>query len=118
MLKRISLVMILALALGPFLVAAEQTWLGQISDAMCGADHSMMAHEGKKLNARDCTLECVKGGSKYVFVSEGKVYEITNQELKDLQVHAGHTVNLTGEMAADGKSITVSTIVMPVQKKS
>src|SRR3954466_721259 len=117
MMKRISMVAGLAFALCPFLVAAEQTWAGQISDAMCGADHSMMAHEGKKMSARDCTLECAKGGSKYVFISKGKVYEVKNHDLKDLQVHAGHNVNLSGEMAADGKSITVSKIVMPAGNK-
>jgi tricorn protease-like protein len=80
-------------------------------------DHSMMAHGGKKMSARDCTLECVKGGEKYVFVSKGKVYQVKNQDMKDLQVHAGHTVNLTGEMTPDGKTITVSKIVMPAGKK-
>ena len=98
-------------------LAAEQTWSGQISDAMCGKDHSMMEHGGKKVSARDCTLECVKGGSKYVFVSEGKVYEIGNQSMKDLQLHAGHNVQLTGTMASDGKTIQVSKIVMPSAKK-
>ncbi len=99
------------------LARAEQTWSGQISDAMCGKDHSMMQHGGKKSSARDCTLECAKSGSKYVFVSNGKVYEIGNKTMKDLQVHAGHDVQLTGNMAADGKTIQVSKIVMPVTRK-
>jgi len=98
-------------------LAAEQTWAGQISDAMCGKDHSMMQHGGKKVSARDCTLECAKAGSKYVFVSKGKVYEIGNQTMKDLQVHAGHDVQLTGELTGDGKTIQVSKIVMPAAKK-
>ena len=93
-------------------IAAEQTWTGQISDSMCGADHSMMAHGGKKVSARDCTLECVKGGGKYVFVSKGKVYEIENQDRKDLAEHAGHPIKLTGEMSADGKSVKVDKIAM------
>ena len=97
--------------------AAEQTWTGQISDAMCGKDHSMMQHGGKKVSARDCTLECVKGGSKYVFVSKGKVFEIDNQDVKELQVHAGHNVRLTGELASDGKTVHVSKIAMPAAKK-
>jgi hypothetical protein len=97
--------------------AAEKTWTGQISDAMCGKDHSMMAHDGKKVDARDCTLACVKGGSKYVFVSKGTVYGIDNQDLKDLQMHAGHNVQLTGEMASDGKTLHVSKITMPAGKK-
>ncbi len=98
---------------GASAIAAEQTWTGQISDSMCGADHGMMKHEGKKVSSRDCTLECVKDGGKYVFVSKGKVYEIENQDSKELQQHAGHTVKLTGDMSADGKTITASKIVMP-----
>jgi len=116
--RLISFILSLLLALGSSGAAAEQTLTGQITDAMCGADHSMMKHEGKKVSARDCTLECVKSGSKYAFVSKGKIYEVKNQDLKDLQVHAGHTVKLTGDVAADGKSITVSKIAMAGQKKS
>jgi hypothetical protein len=51
-----------------------------------------------------------------VFVSGGKVYKIENQDLALLQEHAGHTVQLTGEMKGD--TITVSKIVMPGKKKS
>jgi hypothetical protein len=98
-------------------LAAEQTWTGQISDSMCGKDHSMMEHGGKKVSARDCTMQCVKAGAKYVFVSKGTVYAVENQDMRDLQTHAGHTVRLTGEMASDSKSIRVSKIAMPASKK-
>ena len=57
---------------------------------------------------RDCTLACIKGGSKYVFVSDGKVYNISNQKLGALKVHAGETVQLTGTMKGD--TVTVSKI--------
>jgi hypothetical protein len=92
-------------------IAAQQTWTGQISDEMCGADHSAMNQNGK-ISAHDCTLTCVKGGSKFVFVSEGKVYPIENQNLPDLTKHAGHTVKLTGDLGSDGKTITVSKVEM------
>jgi hypothetical protein len=88
--------------------AAEQTWTGAISDSMCGADHSAMAKGDKKVNAHDCTLTCVKGGGKFVFVSEGKVFDIANQDFGDLTKYAGETVNLTGDLGSDGKTITVS----------
>jgi hypothetical protein len=93
--------------------AAEQTWTGKISDDMCGASHKGMEHAGKKTDDRECTLVCVKGGSKYVFVSEGKVYAVENQSFAGLKEHAGHTVKLTGEMSADKKAIKVSKIEMP-----
>jgi hypothetical protein len=98
--------------------AADQTWTGKISDSMCGAKHDASAeHGGKKMSDRDCTLACVKDHSaKYVFVTGGKVYNVGNQDLADLQEHAGHTVKLTGEM--NGDTITVSKIAMPAKKGS
>ena len=33
----------------------------------------------------------LKAGGKYVFVTGGKVYNIADQDLGDLQTHAGHT---------------------------
>lgn len=99
---------------------ATETWTGKISDNMCGADHSKMASEhasgSAKVSDRDCTAACVKNGGKYVFVREGKVYNIANQDYAGLQQHAGHTVKLTGDMQGD--SITVSNIVMPGKGKS
>jgi hypothetical protein len=98
--------------------AADQTWTGKISDSMCGAKHDTAAeHVGKAMSDRDCTLACVKEhNAKYVFVSGGKVYNVSNQDFGTLQEHAGHTVKLTGEMSGD--TITVSKIVMPTNKKS
>ena len=92
--------------------AGQQTWTGEISDNMCGANHQAMAKQGQKVNPRECTLECVKGGSKFVFVSKGQVYDINNQDLPDLKQHAGHKVELTGDLASDKKTITVAKIQM------
>ncbi len=98
-----------------FAAAADQTWTGQISDSMCGASHAkMMAmHKDAKMTDRDCALGCVKGGGKYVFVMDGNVYKIANQDLAALQQHAGHTVRLTGDLQGD--TITVSKIAMPAK---
>ena len=97
---------------------ADQTWNGKISDSSCGASHKAMAaeHGGAKTSDRDCTLACVKGGSKYVFVTGGKVYNIANQDYAGLEQHAGHAVKLTGSMM--GGTITVSSIEMPGKKKA
>jgi hypothetical protein len=91
--------------------AIAATWTGQISDSMCGAHHKTMAEHGKKMSARECTEGCVKNGGKYVFVSKGKVHNIENQDFAGLAEHAGHTVNLTGDM--DGESIKISNLEMP-----
>src|SRR3954470_10425817 len=91
--------------------AAEQTWSGKISDSACGAKHEEAAEGQGVMADRDCTQACVRGGSKYVLVVDGKVFQIANQDNKDLATHAGHAVKLTGELK--GNSITVSKIEMP-----
>jgi hypothetical protein len=91
--------------------AADQTWTGAISDKMCGADHKKM---GGKMSDRECTQACAKGGAPYVLVADGKVYQLTNHDA-DLRTHAGHTVNLTGELKGD--SIRVSKVEMPNPSK-
>ena len=89
--------------------ALAATWTGQISDSACGMSHAKMMASDKSLKTdRDCTLACIKGGSKYVFVSDGKVYNISNQKLGALKLNAGETVELTGKMKGD--TITVSKI--------
>ena len=91
--------------------AADKTWTGKVSDSMCGASHASMTSVHPGMTDRDCTQACIKAGGKYVFVTGGKVYKIANQDDADLVTHAGHTVQLTGDMSGD--TITVSKIVMP-----
>ena len=130
--KRVPMAMVPGFAAALFMVlsasAAEKTWSGKISDSQPGASHAKMLEGHKKQGEvskevkgkeadRECTLACVKAGGKYVFVSQGKVYEIQNQDNAGLNEHTGHTVKLTGEMSADGKSITVSKVEMTGAKK-
>jgi len=91
--------------------AAEQTWAGKISDSACGAKHEEAAEGQGVMADRDCTQACIRGGSKYVLVADGKVLQIANQDNKDLATHAGHAVKLTGELK--GNAIVVSKIEMP-----
>lgn len=91
--------------------AAEQTWAGKISDSACGAKHEEAAEGQGVMADRDCTQACIRGGSKYVLVVDGKVFQIANQDNKDLATHAGHAVRMTGELK--GNAITVSKIEMP-----
>ena len=88
-------------------VAADQTWTGAISDKMCGADHKKM---GGKMSERDCTIACTKGGTPYVLVVDGNVYQLSGHD-SDLKTHAGHTVNVTGDLKGD--TIRVSRVEMP-----
>jgi hypothetical protein len=106
---RLTLSLLLVSVMG---FAAEQTWTGQITDSMCGANHSAMSSGGKAVNPHDCTLVCTKGGAKFAFVSKGKVFDIADQNFADLTEHAGHTVSLTGDLGSDVKTITVSKLAM------
>jgi hypothetical protein len=92
--------------------AATMTMNGRISDSMCGASHAKMiaAHQGAKMTDKDCTLGCAKAGAKYVFVSQGRIYQIPNQNQSDLMKNAGESVRLTGDV--NGDTITVSKVAM------
>jgi hypothetical protein len=100
----------LVLATPSFPLAAEQTWSGKISDSACGAKHEEAAEGQGVMADRDCTQACIRGGSKYVLVVDGKVFQIANQDNKDLATHAGHAVKMTGELK--GNAITVTKIEM------
>ena len=90
-------------------VSAQQTFMGQISDSLCKAKHEEAAEDQGKMSDHDCTIACVKGGSKYVLLgSDGKVYDIANQDFKDLEKNAGAKVKVTGELK--GSAISVSKI--------
>ena len=86
--------------------APEQTWTGKISDSNCKDTHPAGEHQGKKMSEADCTNVCVKKGAKYVFVSDGKVYQLANQNSKTIASHAGQEVKLTGTMKGDTISAT------------
>ena len=111
MTKKLSFAVLALLLASSVPFAAEQTWTGKISDSACGVKHEEAAEGQGVMAARDCTQACVRGGSKYVLVVDGKVYEIANQDNKDLATHAGHIVKMSGEM--NGTKITVSKIEMP-----
>ena len=100
----------LLVAAPSFSTPAEQTWSGTISDSACGPKHEEAAEGQGVMADRDCTQACIRGGSKYVLVVDGKVFQIANQDNKDLATHAGHAVKLTGEFK--GNAITVSKIEM------
>src|SRR5437762_4580845 len=106
-----SVLLLAALLIAPAVPsAAEQTWSGKISDSACGAKHEEAAEGQGVMADRDCTQACVRGGSKYVLVVDGKVFQIANQDLKDLATHAGPAVKMTGELT--GAAIKVTKIEM------
>jgi hypothetical protein len=86
--------------------AAQGTWTGTISDSLCGLSHAAMTEHGTKGTDKQCTTLCVTKGAKYVFVTDGKVLMIANQDLKDLKTFAGDRVTATGDLNRDTVRIT------------
>ncbi len=81
--------------------AKGKVFTGSISDKMCGAKHMMGG------SAKDCTIECVKAGSKFVLVDDsGKVYDLSDQEKP--KAFAGAKVKVMGSLKGD--EIEVSSI--------
>ena len=112
--KRITGLMVIAMVVSAAVVClpAAETLKGSIGDKMCGADHH-------GTEAVKCTTACVKNmNSAYVFiVSKDKVLDIENQKdakvAAELAKHAGHSVEVTGTMSKDGKSVKIDSIAMP-----
>ena len=86
--------------------AAAEKWTGNISDAMCGKSHG--GNGGTPQKDRDCTLKCK--GEGYVFVVGDKIFKFADQKMKELEMHAGHKVEIEGTMKGD--TITVTKVTM------
>ena len=82
--------------------AETKTLEGTISDAMCGAKHSMGI-----TNAAECAVKCVEMGSKYALVVGDKVYELTGKA-DDLKKLAGAKAKITGTV--DGNKVQVTSV--------
>jgi hypothetical protein len=97
----------------------DKTFTGLITDSMCAQSHvanieHARENSGKTMTEKECTVGCVtRRGQKYVFVSNGKVYQISNQTYAGLATRAAENVKLTGRLAGD--TITVSDIA-PIEK--
>lgn len=101
MTRKLGMLIVALLAAGCLAWAGSKSWTGVVSDSMCGAKHATASDE-----AAGCVAKCVQGGSKYVLVSGGKVYELDAQDkFKDF---AGKSVKVTGAMKGD--AITVASV--------
>jgi uncharacterized protein DUF5818 len=83
-------------------MAADMT--GYVSDTKCAADV-------KKVESGDhaaCAAACAGKGAVLVFVSDGKVYKVTDQA--KVKPHAGHKVTISGKV--DGDTLTVDSVKM------
>ncbi len=93
-----------ALFAGTLLAQGKPTTLtGTVTDAMCGAKHTMM----KDTPDKKCTLECVKMGSKYGLIVGDKVYDLDGKE-GDLEKFAGAKAKVSGTL--DGNTVKVKSV--------
>ena len=99
--KRLVMTVITVLAFGCLAWAGSKTWTGTVSDSHCGLKHAVASDA-----AAQCVASCVKGGAKYVLVSDGKVYQLDDQA--KFADYAGKSVKVTGEMKGD--TITVESV--------
>ena len=129
--KRVLLGLVVCiLSFGAYLSAVDKTWTwtGVISCSHCGPVHNP-GHMGDNVDSRNITArECVigktdgsvpgcvsmKNHGKLVFVTGGKVYQISNQDFADIRTHADHAVALIGIMTGD--TIAVSAIRLATKK--
>ena len=106
--KRLVLGIVGVLLAASFSLAAPgkdspKTYVGSIGDSMCGAKHMMPGETDK-----DCTLGCIKEGSKYILIDpSGKIYQLSDQ--KTPEQFAGAKVKVTGTLSGD--TIAVTSIV-------
>lgn len=113
--KIASSLAILVLLSVPALVAGkgkEQSFKGEIMDSACakmGSHDMMMKKEGAK-NAKECTLGCVKMGSKYVLFNAAskKVYQLDDQTKPEQ--FAGDKVIVKGILEKNTDTIHVTDI--------
>lgn len=96
----VSLLSLATLTLG-FGADKPQTFTGTVSDAMCGAKHTMPGNDA------ECTKACVKEGSGYALVVGNKVYKLTGKT-DGLDALAGEQAKVTGTQ--DGDKINVESV--------
>jgi hypothetical protein len=104
-LLRVALLMVAAVGVGLLMwsrgrsdTGVSLAARGQITDSVCAGGHTHASAELRSMSGGDCVRRCVELGAQYVFVSEGVVYLIRNQELQDLVRVAGQEVELQGEV--------------------
>jgi hypothetical protein len=101
MTKKITLLAFALLVFGCLAWAAEESFMGTVSDSNCGAKHAVA---GKQ--AEECVEKCVSGGAKYVLVSKGKVYQLDDQD--KFKGMGGKRVHVKGTL--NGDTITVASV--------
>jgi hypothetical protein len=102
-----TLTVLLLLALGLYAAdTKDQTLTGTVSDAMCGARHTIMPGTPDA----ECVRACIKAGSDYVLVVGAKLYTVKGNTA-DLDKFAGQKAAVTGKVS--GNVIQATSIAAP-----
>jgi hypothetical protein len=91
----------------------NQTYVGEVMDSACaqmGSHDAMMKSHPNMKTVKDCTLGCVKAGSKFVLYNSPNktVYELDDQ--KKAEQFAGQTVTVAGNLDRASGTIHVANI--------
>ena len=106
-LKKHIVLLALILVASAALSAAPKNkqYRGVLSDQICGLNHPELMQD-----ARECTIGCIRGGSRYVLVNrnEGVIYELFGKTIpEDL---AGGKVVITGRWNKRRRAVRVYAI--------
>jgi hypothetical protein len=94
----------------PAFAVKGESYTGEVSDSMCGAEHMM---KGSKA---ECARACAAKGSNYALVVGDKVYTLETSDkalLGKLSDLAGQKARITGK--ADGADSIVVNAVTPTK---
>ena len=80
----------------------DTTLTGIVSDALCGAKHSMT-----NMSAAQCIRMCVKGGQSFALVVGDKTYNLRGDSA-ELDTYAARRVTLKGKLK--GNTVAVNSV--------
>ena len=95
---------VVLLSLGALLQQSAQSWsgwVGRISDSNCGAVHKMS-------DAKQCTLQCVKKGAKYVLLvgePTDHIYKLEGNS-SEFEKLAGAPAKVQGDLSGTTLKVT------------
>ncbi len=95
---------VLALSVNAGAAITSRTFVGYITDTMCGVNHVPM----KIAPDTKCVRECVKGGAKFAFTDGKVVYKLNDQQAP--RKFAGQKVKVTGVLYEKTNTIAVEKI--------
>jgi hypothetical protein len=89
------------------------SYTGEIMDSKCagqGSHNQVMAKEGVK-TAKDCTLLCMKDGSKFVLYSADAKTSFNLDDQDKPREYAGEKVTIVGTYDGETKTIHIQSII-------